>query len=1219
MKFVIQRVSKAAVHVGEEVVGSIEQGVSVLVGVVKDDTTADMESLARKLLSCRLWPDENGKPWSKNIRDINGGILLISQFTLAHVMKGTKPDFHNAMKPEEALEMFNALRDRLRADYCEEKVQTGQFQAYMHIPQVNDGPVTLQIYFGCETVMSNLPSRKNAFFLVLVSFQWEEFKSWLHCPYTARAQLAFSFDLVVPALSFYFTCIPLGVFHFPLYPPLPAATVWHTERQGALIRRIKHAVTYIYKEAGRDGHQSPDTLNVGVLSATSVRGVCLEEVRRTTSMAYTPTREDIVSVIHLLHDNGVKISNSKAAYEQLKQYEANPAFCVLLSSVFASTECPVAELGLHTDWTTYRQLAGLTLKNNLDAARHQLGEDAVKEAARCALSVLSSAPNPRMARVSAQIVVKITSLTSFEWWSTAGLGDLPSFLLNDLLQAGGVNALGALYALQYIMEDLPAEVGQASENIIVQVSSMAKNSATSLDLRKAAFRMSCNSYEQASFLDWNIDHLSSLQTGLAYASWTFADTCTTLLENSCIGDMALMIDVLRSCWFLVDYFRYFPPDVLSAQQARLQGAWISFALQVARDPGVKQQHPEIAAAAIDLISRVLDEYDATGGEGDACFLVDPISGMVRVLIDSLVGSSFLSEEEVADIMETDDYRHRNCTGVIQSSEEKDIAEDNFLDGSIAAMTLRSSAIKCIDSICQFEGNAAASALMGKIELLWRSEDWKAREVGFVLLGTMAESCYSQLEKFLPGLVQQVIQGLEKESEHICVTSMAIWSLTRMLENACLVNLELFTSAVNAIGAQLKTTSKRIQQSAVTGLTQGVTVLEKNGAPSTTKVALFSPFTGIVCECLPVYHTGNLSLLIDFVIRELPFFQGMEDFNALAETIKRNRSERAASFEASYTAAYVLESTNTLVDKDIFSLDRAVIALLTLQPDSNFSASSLKTWADVLRDVLTRGVTDDADLVFNTLLTCAGYVQCVPTRDFQPWMTETFHYLSEGALQLWKSTPHKLVKVACVTLLGALAAAFGPNGVSNAALAAAHEMLVQDLPKEDDPQFKNRMVSLGAKLVMMHPSHPSSMGTYSAMNAVLRSDVFGESLLLFIEMAESVCMALVKSPEMFLQCTNILIVLQLLTQSTNDGMKSDATIHLCSVLGYLPPNTLAGYVPDLMRLVYSWQQVAPQFPGTVDALKSAMLTVGQQCDNILKQTLDLAPPGLVEMVRLTYQI
>lgn len=143
MRFVISRVNAAAVEVESKVVGSIRKGVSILVGINREDTQADMESLARKLLTCRFWPDENDRPHMKTIKDMDFEILLISQFTLCHKMKGTKPDFHNAMKAEDANSMFLALRDLLSKEYSPEKVQTGQFQAYQIIKQELDGPFTL--------------------------------------------------------------------------------------------------------------------------------------------------------------------------------------------------------------------------------------------------------------------------------------------------------------------------------------------------------------------------------------------------------------------------------------------------------------------------------------------------------------------------------------------------------------------------------------------------------------------------------------------------------------------------------------------------------------------------------------------------------------------------------------------------------------------------------------------------------------------------------------------------------------------------------------------------------------------------------------------------------------------------------------------------------------------------------------------------------------------
>lgn len=144
MKAVIQRVLSGSVTSEGEVVGSIGKGLAVLVGIARGDTADDMDYIFRKILGVRVWSNEEGsKMWCRNVKEIDGGVLLISQFTLMHVMKGNKPDFHHAMPSEEALAMFNTLRDKLRAEYAPDKIATGKFQHYMNIQLTNDGPVTL--------------------------------------------------------------------------------------------------------------------------------------------------------------------------------------------------------------------------------------------------------------------------------------------------------------------------------------------------------------------------------------------------------------------------------------------------------------------------------------------------------------------------------------------------------------------------------------------------------------------------------------------------------------------------------------------------------------------------------------------------------------------------------------------------------------------------------------------------------------------------------------------------------------------------------------------------------------------------------------------------------------------------------------------------------------------------------------------------------------------
>ncbi|XP_047119349.1 D-aminoacyl-tRNA deacylase 1-like [Schistocerca piceifrons] len=145
MKAVIQRVLKASVTVDGEVISSIGKGLCVLVGISRDDTEADMEYLARKLLNLGIFEDDNGKRWNLSVRDKNLEILCVSQFTLYHVLKGNKLDFHCAMPAESSEEFYNRFLKLLRTQYKDDFVKDGKFGAYMTVNIENDGPVTVEL------------------------------------------------------------------------------------------------------------------------------------------------------------------------------------------------------------------------------------------------------------------------------------------------------------------------------------------------------------------------------------------------------------------------------------------------------------------------------------------------------------------------------------------------------------------------------------------------------------------------------------------------------------------------------------------------------------------------------------------------------------------------------------------------------------------------------------------------------------------------------------------------------------------------------------------------------------------------------------------------------------------------------------------------------------------------------------------------------------------
>ncbi|OQV08011.1 hypothetical protein CLAIMM_12349 [Cladophialophora immunda] len=146
MKAILQRVLSSSVTVNGQTVSAIGKGVLVLAAIGPDDTKKDAETMASKIVKMRLWPDENDFNWKKNVQDIEGEVLCVSQFTLmANTRKGNKPDFHGAAKPEVAKELYDYFVSRVRDQHGSDRVKDGVFQAMMQVSLVNDGPVTVEI------------------------------------------------------------------------------------------------------------------------------------------------------------------------------------------------------------------------------------------------------------------------------------------------------------------------------------------------------------------------------------------------------------------------------------------------------------------------------------------------------------------------------------------------------------------------------------------------------------------------------------------------------------------------------------------------------------------------------------------------------------------------------------------------------------------------------------------------------------------------------------------------------------------------------------------------------------------------------------------------------------------------------------------------------------------------------------------------------------------
>ena len=143
MRAVVQRVSRVQVSVDEVVASKIEKGLLILLGVSGEDTEAEADYLAEKIVGLRIFEDQDGK-MNLDVRQIGGNLLVVSQFTLyGDVRRGKRPSFDAAARPELANRLYEYFVERIRATglHC----QTGRFQAMMQVELVNDGPVTIML------------------------------------------------------------------------------------------------------------------------------------------------------------------------------------------------------------------------------------------------------------------------------------------------------------------------------------------------------------------------------------------------------------------------------------------------------------------------------------------------------------------------------------------------------------------------------------------------------------------------------------------------------------------------------------------------------------------------------------------------------------------------------------------------------------------------------------------------------------------------------------------------------------------------------------------------------------------------------------------------------------------------------------------------------------------------------------------------------------------
>ena len=912
-------------------------------------------------------------------------------------------------------------------------------------------------------------------------------------------------------------------------------------------------------------------------------------------MLQEPTPNDIAVVVELLHNNGIAITNAKAAYQALEQHRSNPTFCVALSRIFGSTQ-PLTQLPQGAaDWTVYRQLAGITLKNNIEHAQHALGESAISVAAKTSLDVLQSAASAVMARTAAQIITKVTAIVGLGWWDSAAgggtAGFLPSILIGPsslMVSTSPMQILGALYCVQYLLEDVPKQIGESSAVIVERVVNSVVVTHRDHAVRKVAFRVAIHPYEIGASLDWNVLVLSPLQVGLCNASVHLARATSFIITNDA-QDPVVATLALRAMLMLIDYLDYFVGSMPPDEFGKMSVFWVSTAMAcVERANGDR----ECAAAGADFLSQIAEVYDRSGGEG----IIRPFAALVSqglpTLLPALIEHAVMAEEEIEAIVSTDHYSKRDASAVqVRHHGQAAIEEDQTMGDDEAAMTVRRSCSLCIQNCCKLSPEVAFPLILQAASAGWSHADWRRRDVALLVFGAAVDGCYGMMEQSLATVAPQLTQLIARPDEHICVVSMVMWVLGKtanwLMTTAA---QDVVASVVQAITGRLCSESKRIQISAATALNSIYAAGHNLGTVSKLH-PLLSSIAQNVHTCLPVYHTGSLSQLCILAMNILPTLQSDQEVSLLVAPFFAERETRMSRFASSYTSCYVNGDSTALVDKDIFQCDQVVIAGYMRCPSGGAALSALQTWADVMADVVNRRVFDDADLIYQALFTACNYVKVCDTASLSSWNASTSSALACSTLSILSESKHPTVRSAGLMLLTTLVNVLREAALPQGTVTPCLQLLVGFV---NDAETADGVADASNLVIAILTACPSLVETtLAATQAVaqkLRNDSFGDSLTYYTSIAGQLCRAMHTVPRLaaFLPLSTIM---DLLRQTANDEEKASATLGLAQGVQAIASGSPASFTPEvvqeLLRFCFSWQQSARDFAGAFDAVTSIL--------------------------------
>ena len=906
---------------------------------------------------------------------------------------------------------------------------------------------------------------------------------------------------------------------------------------------------------------------------------------------YQPTDSDVQQLIPLL-GSGLSGQGASQAQQQLNQYQRSPQFCQLLSHVFSMQQAP-CEIMQGFSWMSYRYMAGLTLKNNIEKAYRDLGEDVIKHCAQTAAGILGSSDiaNPEFAplvNAACNIISKITSIAGLPWWQSAIGVDLTNVLVSNFINSQNDSQVKTgLRAFQYLLEDAGDKIGPACETFIHALTQIALNHSN-VSLREYAFTVLQHPYDVGMELDWAMDNLPPFQQGLCSAAPHVAQCVSTGFQQFGATNRSIHVSCLKLFGQLSEYLEYLvvenPPNPQGPAMQCIN-FWITSCVVDIRS----RADQECAMSACEFLSGICRQILKDGGDGVPAYIFPFIEQQVPELVNLLFPCMLMSEEHERHVMERDDYQYRDRTAHAKLKRKFTKVEEE--DPGELNTSLRDSALILLELLTQVSNQSAYQPLINVIQQNWQNPDWRMQEVAILAFGCAVEGCTNQLSSLMPTLISQLCEIASRQVNPI-VTSMALWALMKCFSYMLAVKPDLTTQVLQTGLGLMPVTSRRVQQAAASV----VKLLVMQDAAVQYTQPLLEHIFNTVHQCLPVYHSNSLGLLCDIAANAFTLVPNEETLRAMVLPFANQLQGLSTNFMQTAQQRYVNGDTNTDVQKEVFDVARAIAGAYTawLSPENaNNAKQMVLSWIGVVQQVMQWDTSDDEEILYYPLYLVQ--ILC-SAMDEATYSTVSEQVVAMALMFIDRDSPE--IQGTCCMMIYDGVHFLGPRGIPGPDQVVAK--LLPLMHVKDSPELAVEAAGVLLELFSHFPSNtPSMVQAAQLLGKQVRTDTHTSYI-------PSICLylgAMLGKNAQLLEAAPLANVITVVARSSNDsqGEKEAATFGIIQAIqahNTADPSTFQHFLPLFLKLVYSWQSAASE--NLVGAIASLLQYANAQHSALFQQ-------------------